>query len=91
MELDFYPIDIDSIEDSEGEPVIRLFGRAVDGKRVCVIDRTFKPYIWAILKENASEKKAEKALEKLKEEEEIEGYKLKKKKFLAKEVKALKQ
>jgi len=90
MELDFYPIDIDSLEDNEGNTIVRLFGRGVNGKRVCVIDRKFKPYIWAILKENASEKKAVKEVEKYKEELEIEKIEVKKKKFLAKDVTALK-
>ncbi len=87
MELHFYPIDIDYIDDKDENPVIRLFGRAEDNKRVCVIDRGFRPYFWAVLRENASEKRAKELIEKVEKVEMVEFHD---KKFLAKKVRAAK-
>ena len=87
MELHFYPIDIDYIDDREENPVVRLFGRAEDNKRVCVIDRGFRPYFWAVLRENASEKRAKELIEKVEKVEMVEFHD---KKFLAKKVRAAK-
>ncbi len=47
MKLQFYPLDIDSI-DYEGSSAVRIFGRTKEGKRICIIDNTFKPYFYAI-------------------------------------------
>ncbi|MDO8555627.1 MAG: DNA-directed DNA polymerase [Nanoarchaeota archaeon] len=56
MEIDFYPLDIDNIDDADHQPIIRIFGRTPQGKRVCILDRTFKPYIYATLPENTAPK-----------------------------------
>lgn len=53
--VQFYLIDIDS--DSSGN--IKLYGRTLDGKRICVIDRNFKQYFWVIPKEDINELKKE--------------------------------
>ena len=47
MKVQFYPLDVDSIE-YEGKSAIRIFGRSKDGRRICVIDSTFEPYFYAI-------------------------------------------
>ena len=49
MKVQFYPTDVDSIE-YQGEQAIRIFGRTIDNKRICILDQTFKPYFWAIPK-----------------------------------------
>ena len=46
MEIDFFPLDIDYVEGIRAE--IRIFGRTLDGKRICVIDKNFDPYFWII-------------------------------------------
>ncbi|MDP4012644.1 MAG: DNA-directed DNA polymerase [Candidatus Nanoarchaeia archaeon] len=49
MKVQFYPTDVDTIE-YQGEQAIRIFGRTIDNKRICILDQTFKPYFWAIPK-----------------------------------------
>ena len=57
MKVQFYPLDVDSIE-YEGKSAIRIFGRTKDDKRICVIDSTFEPYFYAIpLKEEITKVK----------------------------------
>ncbi|HLC55213.1 MAG TPA: DNA-directed DNA polymerase [Candidatus Nanoarchaeia archaeon] len=90
MDLDFYPIDIDSLDDDKHKQVIRLFGRSADGKRACVIDRTFYPYFWAACKENTPESTAKNLAKRLMQEQGIHNAEVHHKKFLAKEVVALK-
>ncbi len=90
MEINFYPVDIDSIDDSERRQVIRLFGRTKEGKRACVIDRNFYPYFWAACKENTPESAARALAKKLAQEQGINNVEVHQKKFLAKDVIALK-
>ena len=49
--IKFFPIDID-YEDIE-ELAIRIFGKTIDNKRICVFDYDFKPYFWVIPKEDS--------------------------------------
>lgn len=52
MKLSFYPVEVDVQELEGGRCVLRLFGRATDGKRVCVIDEHFEPYFYVLPEEN---------------------------------------
>lgn len=45
MNLKFFPVDIDYVI-QDNKAVIRLFGRSVDGKQICVIDDSFEPYFF---------------------------------------------
>ncbi len=46
--IQFFPIDISYETNQEGKAAIQLFGRTVDGKKICVIDPSFKPYFYVI-------------------------------------------
>src|SRR3989338_7269714 len=46
--IQFFPIDISYETNQEGRAAIQLFGRTVDGKKICVIDPSFKPYFYVI-------------------------------------------
>jgi len=47
----FYPFDVNyNVE--EGKPVIYIFGRAISGEQVCILDDSFEPYFYAILKDD---------------------------------------
>jgi len=63
METTFIPLDYGSF-DWQGRNYVKITGRDDKGKRVCVID-SFKPYLWAILKEGTSEKKINELRKKL--------------------------
>ncbi|MEK6842662.1 MAG: 3'-5' exonuclease, partial [Nanoarchaeota archaeon] len=83
--------------DFEGRNYIKIIGRDEKGKRVCVID-SCPVYFWAIAKEGLSEKETAKLVEKVgKIQLDVNGRKtmvekveLHNKKFLGKDVKALK-
>ncbi len=96
MKIDFIPIDYDYF-DWKGKNYAKIYGRDSQGKRICVID-SCPVYLWAILKEDISEKK----IKKLKKEIEsiqldlkgrktkVEKVEIHKKNYLEKPVKALK-
>jgi DNA polymerase elongation subunit (family B) len=96
QKTEFYPLSIDYYDDfdSDGEGVIRLFGRTLDGKRICVLDDSFSHYFWAIIenKKNAG-KLADKILElNIKETKRVSkalNVTLHEKKFLGEKVHAL--
>ncbi len=96
MKLDFIPIDYDSF-DFEGRNYIKITGRNEKGKRICVID-SCDIYFWAILKEKVKQKEIDKLIEKIgKIKLDVKGRKTKvervefhNKKFMGKEVRALK-
>lgn len=46
--IQFYPLDI-TYKIFSDRPVIYLFGKAVDGQQVCIVDEGFKPYFWLIV------------------------------------------
>ena len=50
--LRFYLLDI-SYTVKEGKPVVQMFGRTPDGKQICAIDDSFKPYFYVIPKKGA--------------------------------------
>src|SRR3989344_586822 len=52
-DIQFYPIDIDYTTTIFGKAVIRLFGRTLDNKTICCLDRNFEPYFYAIPEEGA--------------------------------------
>ncbi len=95
-ELNFIPLDYDYF-DWQGRNYIKIIGRDDKGKRICIID-SFQPYLWAVLKKGVSEKKIEeirKKIEKIKISSPNRITKVLKtevhnKKFLGKEVKAIK-
>ena len=41
--IEFFPLDIDEIFENN-ESVIRLFGRTINGERICVLDYNYEPY-----------------------------------------------
>lgn len=85
--IQFFPMDVTYkiIDDS---PVMHLFGITTDNKQICVLDSNFQPYFWVIPKKGSDiEKKLKKAK---KDESEVIKIELHKKKFLGKEVKAIK-
>ncbi|MEK6812538.1 MAG: 3'-5' exonuclease, partial [Nanoarchaeota archaeon] len=90
MELEFYPLDVDSLDDKEYHQVIRIFGRSKDGKRVCILDKNFYPYFWAACKENTPENTAQTLAQRFAQEQGIHDVEIHRKKFLAKEILALK-
>jgi len=87
----FYLLDI-TYKIKEGKPVIYMFGRTTDGKQVCVIDDTFKPYFYIIPKkgEDLKEKLSKVYAEKNDERFEVTGVEKVKKKYMEDDVDALK-
>ncbi len=96
MEIQFIPIDYDYF-DWQSRNYIKIIGRDDKGKRVCIVD-SLNPYLWAIFKQGTSEKKIkeiQQKIEKIKIEAMsrttiVEKTELHDKKFLGKDVKALK-
>ncbi len=96
MKFSFIPIDYDYF-DFEGRNYIKVIGRDDKGHRVCLID-TCPIYLWAILKDNLSEKKIKELIEKISKikiktrdrETKVEKIEIHDKNFLGKQVRALK-
>jgi DNA polymerase elongation subunit (family B) len=96
MKLDFIPIDYDYF-DFEGRNYAKIIGRDQKGKRVCLID-SCDVFFWAILKDKLSQKEIKKLQEKIEKIEveakgrntKVEKTELHIKKFMGKEVQALK-
>jgi len=96
MELDFIPLDYDYF-DFQGENYTKIIGRTSSGKRVCLIDKC-DVYMWAILKDNLNSKEIKKIQEKIQKitienksrTSKIIKTELQKKKFLGKNVNAIK-
>ncbi len=96
MKTLFIPLDYDYF-DWQGKNYVKIIGRNEKGKRICVID-SFQPYLWALLKQKVSEDKIKKLIrkvEKIKIKSNSRITTVKKvevhdKKFLGKDVKALK-
>jgi len=44
--LRFYPMDI-TYKVINGEPVIHMYGRTVEGEQLCIVDH-YEPYFWAV-------------------------------------------
>ena len=96
MKLNFIPIDYDYF-DFEGRNYAKIIGRDEKGKRICVID-SCDVYFWAILKDKINDKQIQKLKEKIEKikldikgrKTKVEKVELHNKKFLGKDVKALK-
>ena len=96
MKTEFIPIDYDYF-DFEGRNYIKIIGRDSKGKRICVID-SCDVYFWAILKEKVKQKEIDKLIEKISKikldvkgrQTEVEKVEVHKKKFMGREVRALK-
>ena len=94
--IQFMPLDYDPF-DFEGKNYIKIFGKTSSGKRACIID-SCEVYFWAILKENVSSKKIEEIQKKIEKiqvknnqrESRVLKTEVHNKKFLGKEVKAIK-
>lgn len=96
MEIKFIPIEYDSF-DFEGRDYVRIFGKTAEGKKACVID-SCDAFFWAVLKHGTSEKRIEEIRRKI-EKIEVENNsrqtrvlktELHDKKFLGRDVKAIK-
>jgi DNA polymerase, archaea type len=48
LHTEFFLLDVDYVTGSTGRGIIRLFGRTVDEKRVCVYDDHFEPYFYVL-------------------------------------------
>ncbi|MFZ1970656.1 MAG: DNA-directed DNA polymerase [Candidatus Nanoarchaeia archaeon] len=96
MKMKFIPLDFDYF-DFEGRNYAKIIGRDEGGKRVCVLD-SCDVYFWAILKDNLTEKQVQKLVDKIEKIQlslkgrrtKVEKVEVHKKKFLGKDVKALK-
>ena len=90
------PLDYDYF-DFNGKNFVKIIGRDENRKRICLIDE-FQPSFYAILKNGVSDKKIKEISEKIEKlktkneirESKVESIKLENKKFLGKEVKAIK-
>ncbi|MEA3430557.1 MAG: DNA-directed DNA polymerase [Nanoarchaeota archaeon] len=89
--IQFYPLDI-KYKILNDKPVVHVFGRAVDGEHVCMIDEGFEPYFWVIVDdcENASKVISKVTVEHKNGVAKVVRVEEFNKKFLGKDVKALK-
>ncbi len=96
MKTEIIPLEYDYF-DYLGQNYIRIIGRNLKGKRICVVDNC-DVFLWAILNEGIKEKKIQKLIEKIKtiqldtkgRETKVEKVEIKQKKFVDKSVTALK-
>lgn len=96
IDIDFIPIDYDYF-DFEDKNYIKVIGRTLDNKRVCLIDKC-NVYFWVILKENISDRKISIIKEEIDKIKFQEGQRISsvlkteihEKNFLGKKVKAIK-
>jgi len=96
LSITFIPVDYDYF-DWKSRNYVRIIGRDDKGRRVCIVD-SYEPYFWAIFKQDTTEKKIkelQQKIEKIKIEQagritKVEKTELHNKKFLGKDVKALK-
>lgn len=94
LKVQFYPLDVTyKVRDNKSE--IFIFGRAVDGKSICIVDDSFLPYFWVLLKKGESIDSFRKYAEGLVEKEnddvlKVEKTDVKKKKYMGEDVEAVK-
>jgi len=96
MKTLFIPIDYDYF-DFKGRNYARIIGRNDKGRQICIID-SCDVYLWAILESNLNQKKIDSLIKKIENicievkgrKTKVEKVELHRKKFLEKEVKALK-
>ncbi len=48
VSVEFFPIDVDYVTSPSGRGIIRIFGRTLDEKRVCIFDDSFEPYFYVL-------------------------------------------
>ncbi len=91
MNIRFFPLDA-SYKVIDGNAVIFLFGRTIDGKEICVIDEHFRPYFYVFAKdvEKVQEKLSTLVIERDRITASVTGTEIVKKKYLGKEIHALK-
>lgn len=95
-EINFIPLEYDYF-DFAGKNYLKIFGKDENNKKICVIDQ-FKPFLWAILKDQTSELQIEGLKEEILKirvinelrESKVEKVEVHDKKFLGREVKAIK-
>lgn len=91
--IQFYPLDVTyKVKDSKA--AIFLFGRAADGRTICIVDDDFRPYFWVLLKKGENMDRFRKYAEGLREKENdeilnVERTEAKKKKYLGEDVEAV--
>lgn len=96
MKTEFIPIDYDYF-DFKGRNYAKIIGRDQKGKRVCIIDDC-EIYLWAILKDNLTNKKINNLISKIEKikldikgrQTKVEKVELHDKNFMGKKVQALK-
>ncbi len=94
--IDFIPIDYDYF-DFNGRNYLKIIGRTSDNKKACIIDQ-FEPYFWAVFQEGTSDRKTAEIEEKIKNitvelpsrTTKVEKTEIIDKKYLGKDVKAIK-
>lgn len=52
VKIQFYPLDISYETEESGKSMIQLFGRTVDGKKICVLDESYLPNFYVIPKKS---------------------------------------
>ena len=89
--LQFFPLDV-TYKIVNNKAVIYLFGKTRDNKHICVIDEDFEPYFYAIPKKgkNIEEKLQKIRVEKEKEVSEVTKLENVKRRFLGRDVDAIK-
>ncbi len=92
MKVKFLPLDYDYV-DYKGGAIVRIWGRTEEGKRICVIDSA-PAYFWAIPHEDVDIKKYADKILAIKTEHanriaRVTDAKIKDKKFMGKDVKAV--
>ena len=92
MEFNFVPVDFGYF-DYDGKNYIQLIGRNGEGKKICLID-SYEPNFWVILDDDADAKKIEESIigtkvKKSDRETEVVRTEIRYKKFLGKDVKAI--
>ena len=89
--VQFFPLDV-TYKVINDKAVIHLYGRTVDGEQICVIDDNFEPYFYVIAKKTQSvlEKLDKLRVERNKEVSIVAKTEVVNKKYLSKDVEAIK-
>src|SRR3989338_11651172 len=51
--IQFFPLDA-TYRVQDGKAVINIFGRTTEGKQICILDNNFEPYFYVIPKDNVN-------------------------------------
>lgn len=92
--IQFYPLDI-TYKIVANKPHIYLFGRTTNGKQICIVDESFRPYFYVLLKNDDHAEEFKERIQKIRIEEEkmtaeVTGAEIVEKKYLGKPRKAIK-